>query len=93
MSGDWKAQLNALVTETKAYTESLNWEAGRPRAQPPEVVERIGLNPLDYGGSERDEIRKRVENFRKHQERFSREREEYAASILRILRTVNPVAK
>jgi hypothetical protein len=46
-----------------------------------------------YGGSERDEIRKRVENFRKQKERFSREREEYASSILRILRTVNPVAK
>lgn len=90
MSGDWKAQLDALVTETKAHTEALNWEAERPRAQPREAVERIGLNPLDYGGSERDEIRKRVENFRKHQDRFSREREEYAASILR---TVNPVAK
>ncbi|WP_377827450.1 hypothetical protein ACFKHW_21235 [Bradyrhizobium lupini] len=93
MSGDWKAQFDALVTETKAHTEALNWEARRPRAQPREAVERIGLNPLDYGGSERDEIRKRVENFRKHQEQFSREREEYASSILRILRTVNPVAK
>jgi hypothetical protein len=42
----------------------------------------------DYGGSERDEIRKRVESFKAQQERFMREREEYANSLLRRIERV-----
>ena len=89
MSGDWKAQLDAFVAGTKAHTEALNGEAGQRRAQPREAVEWIGLNPLDYGGVERDAMEKRVENFRKHQERFSRERG-VASWILQILQTIGP---
>jgi hypothetical protein len=80
---DWKNELDALVTETMAFAKSVKIEVDRPRPQPKEVVDLIGLNELDYGGSERDEINKRVDGFRAHQERFMREREEYAASILR----------
>jgi hypothetical protein len=37
--------------------------------------------------SERDEIRQRVANFKAHQERFIREREDFATSLLnRMLR-------
>jgi hypothetical protein len=35
--------------------------------------------------SERDEIRQRVANFKAHQERFIREREDFATSLNRIL--------
>ena len=75
---EWKAKLDALVADVEAQ----NWKAVRPQPQPKDAVERIGLKPLDYGGSERDEIRKRVQIFKAHQERFRREREEYAAAAL-----------
>ncbi|WP_256808138.1 hypothetical protein [Bradyrhizobium sp. Bra64] len=87
---DWKSDLDAFVTETMAFAKSVKIEVDRPQPQPKEVVERIGLNQLDYGGKERDEIKKRVESFRVHQERFIREREDYAASMLR---RINPVTK
>jgi hypothetical protein len=35
--------------------------------------------------SERDEIRQRVANFKAHQERFIREREDFATSLNRML--------
>jgi hypothetical protein len=38
--------------------------------------------PMKWGGSEREEIRQRVENFKAHQQRFIREREDYALSTL-----------
>lgn len=47
----------------------------------------MGLDPLDWGGSEREEIKKRVADFRAHQERFMKEREEFAVSVLRSMRS------
>lgn len=83
---EWKSELDALVAKTMALVNSPEARPEGPRPQPREAVERVGLKPLDYGGNERDEIRKRVESFKKHQERFTREREEFAASILRNLK-------
>ncbi len=80
--GHWKAELDALVAETRSFTSAIHEELARPAPQPKESIERIGLKPLDYGGSERDEILKRVQNFRTHQQRFIQEREEFAASML-----------
>lgn len=85
---DWKSELDALVAETMAFAKSLKVEIERPRPQPTEIDERRGLSVPDYGTSERDEIRKRVESFKAHQERFMREREEYAASLLRRIRPI-----
>jgi hypothetical protein len=86
---DWKAELNALVEEAMAFARSRNAEIERPRPQPDkDVAEQSGLNALDHGGSEREEIRKRVESFKAHQERLMREREEYAATLLRRIRTI-----
>lgn len=76
----WRAELDALVTETMAFAKSINAEAERSVPPPPE---RIALTPLDYGGSEREEILTRVEAFKAHQQRLIREREEYAVSLLR----------
>lgn len=87
---DWKSELDALVKETMAFTKSLEVEIERPRSQPKEIVERIEHSAREYRGSERDEIRKRVESFRAHQQRFMREREEYAASRLR---QIKPITK
>jgi hypothetical protein len=67
---NWKADLDALVQESIAIAKSIPVE---PNRTPP-------VNP---NNSERDEIRQRVSNFRAHQERFAREREEFAASLLK----------
>ncbi|MFK4485014.1 hypothetical protein [Bradyrhizobium sp. USDA 336] len=85
---DWKSELDALVAETMAFAKSLKVEIERPRPPPKEAVDRGSLSVADYGGSERDEIRKRVESFKAHQERFMREREEYADSLLRRIRPI-----
>ena len=81
-----ETDLDALVAETIAFARAANAEAQRPRAEPREIVERIGLDALDFGGPEREQIRKRVENFRRHQQQLMREREEYAATALRKMR-------
>jgi hypothetical protein len=76
---DWKADLDALVQETMALTKSVRVEPPVPRA----VVEP---NWMPLNNSERDEIRQRVANFKAHQERFAREREDFAASLLKRMR-------
>ncbi|WP_407114371.1 hypothetical protein [Bradyrhizobium sp. LMG 9283] len=85
---DWKSELDALVAEAMAFAGSLKVEIGQPRPQLKEVVDRDGVSLLDYSGSERDQIRKRVESFKAHQERFMREREEYATSLLSRIRPI-----
>ncbi|MHB0772900.1 hypothetical protein ACYCVF_31920 [Bradyrhizobium sp. 1.29L] len=84
---DWKSELDALVAETTAFARSLKVDE---QPQPKKVAEQVTPSVPDYGGSERDEIRKRVETFQAHQERFMREREEYADSLLR---RIKPIAK
>jgi hypothetical protein len=74
---NWKADLEALVEETMAFTKNIRVEPPLPRT----VVEPNRMPPLNLN-SERDEIRQRVANFKAHQERFAREREHFAASQL-----------
>jgi hypothetical protein len=76
---DWKADLDAIVNETMALAKGISHERPLPR----EMVERVGLKPLDWGGPEREEISRRVANFKAHQQRFIRDREDYAASVLK----------
>lgn len=85
---DWKSELDALVAETVAFARSLKGQTEWPQPQPKEVVEQGASSVPDYGRSERDEIRKRVESFKAHQKRFMREREEYADSLLRQIRPI-----
>jgi hypothetical protein len=49
---------------------------------PNTVPEPNQLPPVSLYNSERDEIRRCVANFKAHQERFARERENFAASQL-----------
>jgi len=44
------------------------------------------MPPVNLNKSERDQIRQRVANFKAHQERFAREREDFAASLLKKMR-------
>jgi hypothetical protein len=53
---------------------------------PRTVVEPNRLPPVNLNNSERDEIRQCVANFKAHQERFAREREDHAASLLERMR-------
>jgi hypothetical protein len=75
----WRSDLDALVQETMALTKSIRGEPPVPGT----VVEPSRMLPVDLNRSERDEIQQRVSNFRAHQERFEREREEFAASLLK----------
>jgi hypothetical protein len=50
---------------------------------PNTVIEPNRMPPVNLKNSERDQIRQRVANFKAHQERFAREREDFAASQLK----------
>jgi hypothetical protein len=60
-----------------------------PRADPPPVApppQPLPVPPPRLAGDFRSEMQARIANFRKHQERFEREREEYCAATLTKLR-------
>jgi len=48
-----------------------------------EIIGGRRLEPMKWKGPERDEIKQRVANFKAHQQRFNREREDYATSTLK----------
>jgi hypothetical protein len=76
---DWKADLEALMQETRALTRSIRVEPPVPRI----VVTPNRAPPVNRPRSEREEIEQRVAKFKAHQQRFIRERQDYAASELR----------
>jgi hypothetical protein len=75
---DWKADLDALVFETMAFAKTIHREQ-----MPADLIERPTLQPMNWGGPQREEIEQRVANFKAQQQRLIREREDYAASTLR----------
>jgi hypothetical protein len=79
---NWQADLDALVEETMAFAKSIGVERPVPRT----VMEPNRIPPVNLNLSERDQIRQRVANFKAHQERFAREREDFAASIVKRIR-------
>jgi hypothetical protein len=72
---DWKTELDALVEETTAFAKSI-----RVDPMPRTIVEPNRIPAVKGIESEREEIRQRVANFKAHQQRFIRERKDYAAS-------------
>jgi hypothetical protein len=79
---NWQAELDALMQETMRLTKSAGVEPLIPR----DVIEPHRMSPVNLNTSERDQIRQRVANFKAHQERFAREREDFAASLLKQMR-------
>ncbi len=73
---NWKADLNSLIEETMAFAKSVRVEPSMART----VVEPNRMPPVNWMESEREDIRQRVANFKAHQQRFIREREDCAAS-------------
>jgi hypothetical protein len=54
------------------------------------LAERTRLEPMNWGGPQREEIRQRVLDFKAHQQRLTKEREEYASSTLKKMKR-NPI--
>jgi hypothetical protein len=80
---DWNdADFDALVRETMAIVKNNRVEPPMPPTlvEPSEAGKHLALPAVNSFDSERDEIRQRVANFKAHQKRFTREREDYAAS-------------
>jgi hypothetical protein len=75
---DWKTDRDALVDEGMAFARTVRREAPAT-----DLAERPRLQPMNWGGPQREEIRQRVSNFKAHQQRLTKEREDYAASTLR----------
>ena len=68
-----------------ALTKNIRVEPGMPIEcpMPRTIVEPSRLPPASLEESERDDIQRRVAKFKAHQERFAREREEFAAALLK----------
>ncbi len=82
---NWKQDLDALIESTMAFAREVQ---RRPIPDLPVAIRTaeqaladtskpIPPTPTVRPGSERDEIRQRVNNFRAHQEKMAREREDY----------------
>ena|SRR5436190_13162104 len=81
---NWKAELDALIEQTMALAKMANGETIKPvvplslveeaLAQPPGSTR---VEPMVWPASARDEIKQRVANFKAHQERMRREREDF----------------
>ncbi|OPY99988.1 hypothetical protein A5906_24490 [Bradyrhizobium sacchari] len=75
------------VTAEILTVQAVSVEAEPPPVSPPEPQARpVQIPPPRPGGDFRSEMQARIANFRKHQERFEREREEYCAATLTKLR-------
>lgn len=72
------------VVSYVAIERTLEIEAPPPAPAPPQ--QPLQVAPPRIAGDFRNEIQSRVANFRKHQERFEREREEYCAATMAKLR-------
>jgi hypothetical protein len=76
---DWKADLDTLIEETVAFVKSVRVEPRIPHT----VVEPSRTPSVNWAETERNEIGRHVANFKAHQQRFKRERENYADSELK----------
>jgi hypothetical protein len=92
---DWKKERDLLIAQTAAFVQSVagnrpESEAGPKPASPPDALEsveqpleiRMVRTALPASSDARTEIDQHVSNFRAHQQRFHREREEYFAATL-----------
>jgi cytochrome c556 len=86
-----RQELDALIESTMAFANGIKRRQPIPelpvalRAAEQALADTakripaapIPITPTAWPGSERDEIRQRVSNFKAHQEKMAREREEY----------------
>jgi hypothetical protein len=100
---DWKQNLDALIESTMAIVKDVtrepipDWPLALRTAEQTladtskPIAARATVAPRVWLASERDEIRKRVSNFKAHQEKMAREREDYYLQVkARMLALVDP---
>ena len=73
---NWRDDLNSLVDETMAFAKRIHVAPSMPRT----IVKPNRMPSVNWMSSEREEIGQRVANFKAHQQRFMREREDFVAS-------------
>jgi hypothetical protein len=87
----WQSELEALIQETQAHANAVQAKIHKPIAPmklvedaPAEPPRPARLEPMCWppAGSEREEIKRRVANFKAVQDRMQREREDYFAQTL-----------
>ncbi|MDH6263366.1 hypothetical protein [Bradyrhizobium sp. BR13661] len=96
---DYRKELEALMIETVALTSRTPPTV--PQRSPvvlglqapidlvvsiPNEPSRQAPRPYNYGPPEREQISKRIEKFKAHQERFRREREDYCSQVMKRVR-------
>jgi hypothetical protein len=84
---EWTKQCDLLIEETLAFVQGIPSvqravEAKEPAKPVQKPVIAKDLEPTDKLEMERTVIQRRVANFKAHQERFEREREEYFATTM-----------
>ena len=102
---DWKRDLDVLIESTMAFVKNVKREpipdlplalrtaeqalADTSKPMPPPVT----ITPTVWPASARDEIRQRVRDFKAHQEKMAREREDYYLQVkARMLASVPAVS-
>ena len=100
---DWKRNPDALIESTMAFVKDVKREpipdlplalrtaeqALADTSKP--ITARATVAPTVWPASERDEMRQRVSNFKAHQEKMAREREDYYLQVkARMLAPVDP---
>lgn len=94
---DWKQELDALIASTMAFAKDVKSKPSSNLAHVVRIAEQalvdrsnaipiLAANTQSTGTmSERDEIVRRVSNFRAHQEKTARDREEYYLKMKAIM--------
>jgi hypothetical protein len=83
----WFRGRDELVEQTLAFVQSVEKPVEPIHVEfPKEAIASIVDEPGSRLGSERDEIAKRVANFRAHQEKLRVQRDEYCNSVMKITR-------
>ena len=84
---NWKQELDALIESTMAFARDVQRQSDLPVAirtaeqALADTSNPIPPTPTVWPASERDEIQQRVNNFKAHQEKLAREREDYYLQI------------
>jgi hypothetical protein len=87
----WQSELAALIQETQAHADAVQAKIPKPigsaklsERAPAESSRPTQIEPMSLAasGSEREEIKRRVANFKAVQDRMQREREDYFVKTL-----------
>jgi len=87
----WQSELEALIQESQAHVNAVQANVPKPIASaklaqlaPAASSRPVLIEPTSWAasGSEREEIKRRVANFKAVQDRMQREREDYFVKTL-----------